>query len=215
MAGAYTPFGWLRLAWEVAITRLSRPGVRLIRRPFYVRGARHIDFGRRITIGRGMRLEAYGSGDDINIVFGDDVEINDYVHIGSEGKITIGNRVLIASRVFITDHNHGVYGAVPAVVRPARRQGGVEVIDGRKPEHSAPFVPPAKRPLTIAPVTIEDDVWLGEGVCVLPGVTIGAGSIIGANAVVNRDIPPGSIAVGMPARVVRTFDPTNGWVTAS
>ena len=54
-----------------------------------------------------------------------------------------------------------------------------------------------------APITIEDDVWLGGGVIVLPGVTIGAGSVVGAGAVVTRDVPAGVLVVGNPARVER------------
>lgn len=53
------------------------------------------------------------------------------------------------------------------------------------------------------PITIGDNVWLGGGVIVCPGVTIGADSVVGAGAVVTRDVPPGVVAVGNPARVVR------------
>lgn len=52
-------------------------------------------------------------------------------------------------------------------------------------------------------VSIEDDVWLGYNVTVLPGVTIGKGSVIGAGSVVCSDIPPYSIAVGNPAKVIK------------
>ncbi|KNC19636.1 maltose acetyltransferase [Arthrobacter sp. RIT-PI-e] len=55
------------------------------------------------------------------------------------------------------------------------------------------------------PITIGDNVWLGGGVIVCPGVTIGANSVIGAGAVVTRDIPAGVLAVGNPARVIRTI----------
>ena len=51
-------------------------------------------------------------------------------------------------------------------------------------------------------VVIGDDVWIGDGAIILPGVHIGQGSIVGAGAVVSRDIPSGSIAVGVPAKVV-------------
>lgn len=54
----------------------------------------------------------------------------------------------------------------------------------------------------VAPIHIEDDVWIGAGVKVLKGVTIGKGSVIGAGAVVTKDIPPYSIAAGVPCRVI-------------
>ncbi|HEX7224911.1 MAG TPA: sugar O-acetyltransferase [Candidatus Limnocylindria bacterium] len=56
------------------------------------------------------------------------------------------------------------------------------------------------------PITIEDNVWLGGGVIVCPGVTIGRDTVVGAGAVVTRDLPPGVLAVGNPARVVRRLD---------
>ena len=59
-----------------------------------------------------------------------------------------------------------------------------------------------------APITLEDNVWLGGSVVVCPGVTIGENSIIGAGAVVTRDIPANCIAVGNPARVIKNLDPT-------
>ena len=58
-----------------------------------------------------------------------------------------------------------------------------------------------------APITLEDNVWLGGSVVVCPGVTIGENSIIGAGAVVTRDIPANCIAVGNPARVIKDLDP--------
>jgi maltose O-acetyltransferase len=56
-----------------------------------------------------------------------------------------------------------------------------------------------------APITLGDNVWLGGGVIVLPGVTIGADTVVGAGAVVSRDLPAGVLAVGTPARIVRTL----------
>ncbi|QXP84023.1 DapH/DapD/GlmU-related protein [Methylococcus sp. Mc7] len=54
------------------------------------------------------------------------------------------------------------------------------------------------------PVIIEDNVWIGAGACVLPGVRIGTGSVIGAGSVVTRDVPAGTIVVGVPARAIRS-----------
>ncbi|MNP22396.1 putative acetyltransferase [compost metagenome] len=167
-------------------TRLFYPHARIIRRPFYLRGRRYVQFGRRLTTGVGTRVDAFSSDGNICLTIGDDVQINDHVHIGAARSVVIGDRVLIASKVFISDHNHGVYkGSAP---------------------HSSPLEPPAQRVIDAAPVVICEDVWIGEYVCVLPGVTIGKGSIIGAMSVVTRDIPPFSIAVGAPAVVVKEYD---------
>ena len=56
-----------------------------------------------------------------------------------------------------------------------------------------------------APITVEDNVWLGGGVILLPGVTVGANTVVGAGAVVTKDLPPNVVAVGTPARVIRTL----------
>ena len=67
-------------------------------------------------------------------------------------------------------------------------------------------------PLYKGPVVIGDNAWLGRNVVILPGVTIGAGSAIGANSVVTRDVPPQSFAAGAPAQVIRKLDLPDGWV---
>lgn len=182
----------MELALDVALTRLCYPNARLMRRPIHIRGKRWILLGRRFTCGRGLRMDALGTSSTAVplIRIGSDVAMNDYVHIGAVESVTIGDRVLIASKVFISDHDHGSYG-----------KGGI---------HSDPRVPPGKRELSASPVVIEDDVWLGEYVSVLAGVRIGAGSIIGTLSTVTRDIPPYCIAVGSPARVIKTYNFANG-----
>ncbi len=62
------------------------------------------------------------------------------------------------------------------------------------------------------PVIVGNNVWLGQNVVVLPGVEIGDGSVIGANSVVSRDIPPACFAAGAPARVIRKLEIPDGWV---
>jgi lipopolysaccharide O-acetyltransferase len=184
---SYGGYGLIRLAVDLACTRLMFPRARLIRRPFYIRGAHSIVFGRGFTSGPGLRLDALG--DAVKIVIGDDVQVNNNVHIAATKNVSIGNRVLIASGVFIADHNHGVYSG---------------------DDQSNPNVPPAARPLSSSSVAIGDDTWLGEHVCVLPGVRIGKGVVVGAGAVVTADLPDFVLAVGSPARVIKQFEFSRG-----
>jgi len=172
--------------WDVILSRLFFGRVKVVRRPFYVRGKKYIKINRGFTSGVGLRLDAFPTEDKVCLEIGDDVQVNDYVHIAVCNSVKIGRNVLIASKVFITDHNHGFYG-----------------FGGR---HSSPEIPPLKRPLSSAPVVIKDNVWIGEFAAVLPGVTIGEGSIIGAMSVVTKDIPPFCIAVGSPVKVVKKYN---------
>ena len=186
----YSVFGLMRLARDFLLTRLDRlfykSKLRLIRRPTYIRGRIYMTVGDGFTTGVGLRIDAFSLDGTVCLKIGKNVEVNDQVHIAAIKSVTIGNNVLIASKVFISDHNHGFYG-----------------LDGR---HDHPDTIPKERELSYAPVEIEDNVWLGEFVSVLPGVTIGRGSIIGSMSVVTRDVPPYCIAVGVPAKVVKKYN---------
>ena len=109
------------------------------------------------------------------------LEIGDHVFIGRgvefdlTQRISIGNHALIAPRCFITDHTHGV----SATARIDEQQ------------------------CLAGPVVIGNDVWLGAGTVVLPGVTIGDGAVVGANSVVTKDVAPMTIVAGAPARTLR------------
>ena len=175
-----------KLLLNYIFTKLFYRNCRLIRTPFYIRGEPYINLGFNLTTGVGCRLDAFPIEAKTVLHIGDNVQINDYVHIAAIESVTIGNRVLIASKVFITDHNHGSYGTA-----------GI---------HSSPIIPPTERLLSSAPVIIDDDVWIGEFVAILPGVTIGKGSIIGTMSVVTKNIPPYSIAIGSPAKVIKKYD---------
>ena len=92
-------------------------------------------------------------------------------------------------------------------------QGGIRIGDGVLVGHNAVLatlnhdVDPRKRGnITPAPIVIGNDVWIGANVTIVPGVTIGDGAIIAAGAVVTRDVPPNTIAGGVPAKVIRTID---------
>ncbi len=147
-----------------------------------------MDFGSRLTTGVGCRLEAYigNKPDEVKLVFGNNVQINDYVHMVAMDKITIGDNVLMASHVFISDNSHGSYKG-----------------DGRD---SDPNLPPTEREYVTAPVYIGKNVWIGECVCIMPGVNIGDGCVVGAHSVVTKDIPAFCIAVGSPAKIIKKYN---------
>lgn len=168
-------------------------GSRLVRFPIEVRGKKYIDFGNELTTGKGCRIEAFPYNKESKIIqLGKNIEMNDYVHIAGIGSVVIGNDVLIASKVYISDIQHGTYSG--------------ESI------HSHPNSIPKKRELSSKPVLIEDKVWIGDNVAIMPGVTIGKGCVIGANSVVSKSIPANCIAVGIPAKIIKKFNfESNKW----
>jgi maltose O-acetyltransferase len=102
--------------------------------------------------------------------------INSGAVILDVGRVTIGADVQIGPNVQLLTPTHPL--------DPTQRRSGAEAAE---------------------PIAIGDNVWLGGGVIVCPGVTIGRDTVVGAAAVVTRDLPPGVLAVGNPARVVRTL----------
>ncbi len=181
----------INLFIRLIITKLFYPGQRLIRNNFEIRGKDMVHFGKGLTTGVGCRIEAFiaDGNNDKKIFFGDYIQMNDYVHISALQSVTIGSNTLIASNVYISDNSHGFYKG--------------------SQKDTSPYVIPTKRPYYVAAVTIEERVWLGEGVIVMPGVKIGEGAIVGAHSIVNRDIPSNSIAVGSPARVIKQYNKQN------
>ena len=145
-------------------------------------GGKHISIGSGMYIGKGIVWEVYNSLPNIipSLSFGDSSSFGDDGHITCINKIQIGNGVRIGRKVFITDNAHGAS------------------------ERKLLDMPAIKRPLVSkGPVIIEDNVWIGEMTCIMPGVTIGRGSIIGANSVVTHDIPEYCVAAGNPAKVIK------------
>lgn len=102
--------------------------------------------------------------------------------LADRDNLWIGDRVSIAPRVTLVTSSHPNNAAI------------------------RPFAPVAK-----GRIVIEADAWLGVGVTVLPGVTIGRGAVVGAHSVVTRDVPPLTIVRGTPATVVRTLAAPEGW----
>ena len=187
MIRTYGFFGLIKLSIQKIRTIIFFSGSRLIRFPIIIRGKKHIDFGSKLTIGVGCRFEAYNNQKSKkSLIFGKNIQLNDYVHITAMNNVVIGDNVLMASKIYISDCSHGFYTG--------------EEMDSSPEQH------PIDRIYNISEVIIEDNVWLGEFVSVLPGVTIGKGAIIGSNSVVTKDIPANTIAVGSPAKVIKKYN---------
>ena len=164
-------------------TMLTFPKARIIRFPIDIRGKKFIQVSKGFTTGVGCRIEAYPKTDKKVLFFGENFQMNDYVHITAMESVKIGNNVLLASKIYISDCSHGSYS-------------GDE-------NDSHPDSIPHDRPLSSKPVVIEDNVWIGAGVVVCPGAHIGGGAVIGAGSVVAGEIPPKAVAVGVPAKVMK------------
>lgn len=131
-----------------------------------------LQLGKEVNLDRGVDVKVHQGS---TITIGDRSYIGPYTCISGYSKIAIGKNCLIASHSSIYAHNHDFSD----LSKPIRDQGFV-----------------AKG------ITIEDDCWLGSGVKVVDGVTIGKGSVISAGAVVMKDIPPYSVAAGVPAKII-------------
>jgi acetyltransferase-like isoleucine patch superfamily enzyme len=100
--------------------------------------------------------------------------VNRFTMLDAHEQIEVGANCMIGPHCYITDGDHGMISGVPV----------------------------GKQPMNVQPVSIEERVWLGAGVIVLKGVTIGRYAVVGAGAVVTRDVPPHAVVVGTPARPV-------------
>lgn len=190
---SYGLYGSIRLLLDFIYTKIFVNKALLIRRPAYIRTLGKWTIGKNFTSGAGLIVDILTPEATLSI--GNEVKFNHRVHIGVVNKITIGNGVLMASDVFISDHSHGCYTGE---------------------DQSFPHTPPNKRLLVSKPVAINDDVWIGEHVCILPGVTIGTGSIIGANSVVTKDVPAYCIAAGVPAKIIKIWClDTSKWIAVN
>jgi maltose O-acetyltransferase len=128
------------------------------------------------------------------VEFGTQVRLGTWVFVNTgatfldNAPITLGDRVAVGPNVMFLTATH-----------PVRTEDRyVPAEDDRMP----PF-----RPITIAkPITVERDAWIGAGAILLPGVSIGAETVVGAGSVVTRSLPPRVVAAGNPARVLRAID---------
>ena len=138
------------------------------------------------------------SGELLVFPHGGSISVGEWCYIGegarvwSAGSVEIGDRVLIAHNVNIFDSLTHPLGA-----RQRHAQFREIMLSGH----------PRSIDLGEQPVTVGNDVWIGANACVLRGVTIGEGAVVGAGSVVTKDVPPYTIVAGNPARVIRELGP--------
>ena len=137
-------------------------------------GAKNIHMGQHVQIFQNCRVEAIATYLTTKftpqLIIGNNVSLNNNVHIGCIRSIEIGDNVLIGSNVTIIDHNHGLTSINELRIAPRLRE------------------------LTSSgSIKIESDVWIGSNVIILPNVTIGQNSVIAAGSIITKDIKPYSI----------------------
>lgn len=142
--------------------------------------ANHISLGNNVSVMSNCVLEC--TGDSAEMVLGDNISIGEYSHITCAQKMVIGDGLLTGRYVLITDNSHGEN--LPDELN---------------------ILPLARRIYSSGPVIIGRNVWIGDKATILPNVKIGDGAVVAANAVVTKDIPPFSVAVGCPAKVIKTI----------
>ena len=138
--------------------------------------------GDNTIIGKYSRIQIYPQPSQKmpKIIIGNNCYIEQRISLLAGADIRIDDGVLMASDILITSENHSM-----------------------DPESNMYYM---DQKLTCAAVHIKEGCWIGEKVCILPGVTIGKKSIIGAGSIVNKSIPDYSIAVGNPARIIKHYN---------
>lgn len=145
----------------------------------------YVDIGKSVNIGNSCRItvstifagQKTKSKTNIKIKIGNNVDIGNNTFISANNNISIGNHVIMAPNVFITDHDHGFTNIKKNLHQQALTDGGY--------------------------VDIKDNVFLGVKSTVLKNVTIGKHSVVGANSVVTKDVPPFCVVAGNPAKIIK------------
>ena len=134
--------------------------------------------GSQVTIGDQVLIgrSSILSCHEATIQIGDFVSIGPFVHIACKSHLSIGSNVAIGSGVQILVGSHATDDPDTPIIQQQRLSEGI---------------------------VLEDNVWIGATATILDGVTIGSGSIVGAGSVVNKDVPPASVVLGNPARVIQ------------
>lgn len=177
-------------AWEATLRREFRSidSTTILEYPLKVTNPGCVTIGARTRIswcGRILAMtEHLGRRCAPEIVIGDDCYLGNHVHIVATNRILIGKKVMLADRVFLSDHWPDQSSAhAPAAPGASHFDGEVHIGEGS---------------------------WIGENVSVAGDIRIGRHSVVGANAVVTRNLPAYSVAVGVPARIIRRYNFSSG-----
>lgn len=153
----------------------------VIQPPVRLKGESRMSVGSDVFVGAGSWLQTLeGEGYAGVLRIGDGTSIAGTCVLSAACSVTLGRKVLLARNVYVSDHIHRYDDPGAAILDQGLAR--------------------------LEPVEICDGAWLGQNVVVCPGVRIGRGAVVGANAVVTTDIPDRALAVGAPARVVRVLD---------
>lgn len=163
----------------------NNPKNLFVDKSYSLQGGENICIGDNFVGNKGLVLEAlttYGTEKfSPTILIGNNVFMNQNCRLQCIDRIEIGEDTMLAGNIFITDHFHG----------------NPSLFDDR---------PPAQRSLfSRGPVLIGKSVWIGEGVVIMPNVKIGKYAIIGANAVVTKDVEEYSVVAGIPAKAIKNL----------
>ena len=152
------------------------PGVKIVRPQF-------ISIGDNVRIGKNTDIYVHPerrNSKELILKIENGVHIGNYNILGARRSVVLEENAMLGPRVIIYDHSHDYENVEIPIKSQAVGVGGA--------------------------VRIEKDCWIGANVIILSNVTIGRHAIVGANSVVNGDIPPYSVAVGAPARVIKRYD---------
>lgn len=150
-------------------------------KPCFIEGRKNIRIGDRTRIFPGIRMEAIGKG---KIEIGDNCAIEQNVHITADGStLHIGNDVTILANTFITNIDHAYQDPDKSILQQRH---------------------------IVSETRIEDGCFIGAGAAIQAGTKLGKHCVVGTNAVVRGNYPDGCVLVGVPARVIKRYDPATG-----
>jgi len=151
-----------------------------LRRPM-LSGASRIFIGKNVYIRNNgwLAAEPVTGESQCRLTIGDGTYVGNACHFFASSSIEIGKKVLFADKVYVSDNVHSFEDpTIPVIDQPVRQLNKVKIDDG---------------------------AWIGENVCII-GASVGKNSVVGANSVVNKDIPDYCVAVGAPAKIIKRYD---------